>query len=282
MRGIREARNVSESGAISFQAHTQMTAIRRALMQAATVGQRPLLLFTSLRHPVSRVHSGYVQVACQAVVRSFIPDPDHATNAVQCGGIEGGNSTILDIVRQNDNLESRWAFVRGKKGNNNYKVVKGPARSPQEVFRQYDFIFVQERMKESIVAFMLEYGLKWEDVAVLPVKKRTGRFKSYAGARELNHHILSTNKEELELWQLANLELDRKLQALQRRCGEMLRAALCTIERLEAAVWRECSNPEAWYARHNFTAPYTRYEDQGVAPRCTEYVARRFAATGQL
>lgn len=62
----------------------------------------------------------------------------------------------------------------------------------------------------------------------------------------------------------------------------MFSAALCTLERLEAAVMQECGDPEAWYALHNFTAPYTRYEDQGIAPRCTEYVARRFAATGQL
>jgi hypothetical protein len=281
-RGIKAARNVSEAGAISYQAHTHVTASRLALMRAATVGRQPLLLFTSLRHPVSRLHSGYVQVACQDVVRSMDPDANQATMVVQCGGLGGGNATVLDIVRQKDTPESRWAYARRRSGNENYNVVKGAARNPQETFNQYDFIFVQERIKESVIAFMLQYGLKWEDVAVLAVKKRTGRFKSYAGARDLNNYILSKNKEELELWHLANLELDRKMQALQRRCGEMLRAALCTIGQLEAAVMRECSDPQAWYGRHNFTAPYARYEDQGVAPRCTEHVARRFAATGQL
>lgn len=204
-RGIRDAKNVSETGAISYQAHTHFTASRAALMRAATVGQRPLLLFTSLRHPVSRLHSGYVQVSCQEVVRRSNPSTDPvAMITTQCGGLGGGNATVLDMVRQNDTLASRWAFATLKKGNENYVAVKGQARTPQEVFDMYDFIFVQERMAESVVAFMLEYGLTWQDVLQLPAKKRTGKFRSYADARELNDYILSKNKKELELWQLAN------------------------------------------------------------------------------
>jgi hypothetical protein len=281
-RGIQQAKNASESGAVSIQTHTPYNEMRAKLMRNATVGNRPLLLFTSIRHPVSRVHSSFVQDACQDTARSMNPDPLWVRT--QCQGADGGNQTLHSFALQNDTIQVRWQYVKRHTQNLNFGYVRGYATTPEEVVHMYDFIFVQERMNESIVAFMLDYGLKWEDVAHLPAKQRAGKYKTYSHAHELNAYIASINSQELELWRLANLQLDRRIERLEQRCGAgVFMATLCTFERLQRAVLAECGDWEAWYVRHSFQKePRSRFEDQGIAPRCAEYVARRFNAVGQL
>lgn len=281
-RGIQQAKNASESGAISIQTHTPYNEMRASLMRSATVGDIPLLLFTSIRHPVSRVHSSFVQDACQDTARSMNPDPLWVRT--QCQGAHGGNQTLANFALQNDTLDARWQYVKRHTQNLNFGYVRGAAATPEAVVEKYDFIFVQERMSESIVAFMLEYGLKWEDVAHMPAKQRTGKYKTYSHAHELNAYIESVNSQELELWHLANIQLDRKIERLEQHCGaDVFLATLCSFEQLQRAVLAECGDWDDWYVRHSFhREPRHRFEDQGMAPRCAEYVARRFTAVGRL
>lgn len=280
--GIQQARNASESGAISIQTHTPYKDLRAKLMREATIGGKPLLLFTSVRHPVSRVHSSFVQDNCQLAARDINPDPLWVRT--QCQGSDGGNQTILNMVLQNDTLETRWEFVRRHPRNRNFGIMRGFDRSPRAVADMYDFIFVQERMAESVVAFMMEYGLRWEDVAHVPAKQRTGRYNTYNNAHELNAFIESRNGRELELWRLANLQLDRRIERLEQDCGAgVFLSTLCTYERLQRAVLAECGDWEQWYEQQGLHGePRSRFEDQGIAPRCAEAVARRFTAVGQL
>jgi hypothetical protein len=132
---------------------------------------------------------------------------------------------------------------------------------------------------------MLLHGLKLQDVAYLPSKNRTGKYRSAtAMPRELNDYVLAANQRDLELWQQANVRLDAHVAALQQRCGtEVVRASLATFRHMQAEVARQCSNFAAWYTVHRLpAAQHTYVNDEGWGWRCVRHVAQLFmeGATG--
>jgi hypothetical protein len=44
----------------------------------------------------------------------------------------------------------------------------------------YDFIFVTERMDESLVAFKVAFGLSWRDIAYLPSKILNDKYETFS------------------------------------------------------------------------------------------------------
>lgn len=133
---------------------------------------------------------------------------------------------------------------------------------------------------------MLEYGLTYEDIAYLPSKIRTGKYKTTKDMpKDLNDYILSANQKDFELWQLANKRLDQKKTQLQEECGaDIVAAALQKFDQLLHEVAAECSDYVEWYKSHGYSAPYTYSgtpglgDESGLGFRCVRHVARRFMA----
>lgn len=133
---------------------------------------------------------------------------------------------------------------------------------------------------------MLEYGLTFEDIAYLPSKIRTGRYKSASDMpQELNDYILSVNQQDLALWELANKRLDARRAQLLDACGaDIVAASLRAFESLLARVTDECSDYIEWYHTHGFPEPFTYSgspglgDESGLGFRCVRHVTRRFIA----
>lgn len=74
----------------------------------------------------------------------------------------------------------------------------------------------------ALVLFMLQYGLRLQDIVYLPSKVRTGKYKpSDLMPPELNDYILSVNQQDLLLWQHTNSLLAPAAApaALRSRCS---------------------------------------------------------------
>jgi hypothetical protein len=126
---------------------------------------------------------------------------------------------------------------------------------------------------------MLHYGLRLQDIAYLPSKVRTGKYKpSDQMPPELNDYILTANQQDLLLWQHANSLLDARRQQLEQRCGAgAVEAALGSFQQLQAAVAAQCSDFEAWYAANGLPATqYTYVNDEGWGWRCVRHVAQLY------
>lgn len=141
-------------------------------------------------------------------------------------------------------------------------------------------------MSAGLVVFMLEYGLTYEDIAYLPSKVRTGKYKTAKDMpADLNDYILSANQDDYALWQLANKRLDQKKAQLQDECGaDIVAAALHTFGELLEEVAAGCSDYIEWYKSHGYSEPYTYSgnpglgDESGLGFRCVRHVARRFMA----
>lgn len=129
----------------------------------------------------------------------------------------------------------------------------------------------------ALVLFMLDYGLKLYDIAYLPSKVRTGKYKpSQDMPPELNEYVLSTNHMDLQLWQEANRLLDQRRARVEQQCGaHLLQHALESFAALQAEVARHCTDFEAWYASNNLPSQYTFVNDEGWGWRCVHHVAVR-------
>ena len=56
---------------------------------------------------------------------------------------------------------------------------------------------------------MLSYGLKYEDVAYVSSRNKTGWYKpADVMPAQLNNYVVQQNKQDLRLWELANARLD--------------------------------------------------------------------------
>jgi hypothetical protein len=126
---------------------------------------------------------------------------------------------------------------------------------------------------------MLQYGLKLQDIAYLPSKVRTGKYKPSAQMpAALNDYVLAANQQDLELWQHANQLMDERRAKLDKQCGPGVVAdALAAFRALQAEVALRCSDFKRWYADHDLPAEqYTYVNDEGWGWRCVRHVAQLY------
>ncbi len=219
--------------------------------------KRKLLLFTSVREPVSHFHSVYVQKCFDAE------------------GLEGPAACYEADV------EGRMAAAQHMTPNPQFQYVKGGAVDAAAALAQYDFVFVRERLAESLVAFMVLYGLDFADVVHLSSKVRADKYPSTEEMpATLNDLVREKSRLDADLFREANALLDEKLAAIQAQCGGKdgggyVEGLLAAFERLQAAVTEECGEYKDWYAAHGFEPPYSYWGDNGIAPRCVDHVVRR-------
>lgn len=134
----------------------------------------------------------------------------------------------------------------------------------------------------ALVVFMLQYGLRLSDIAYLPSKNRTGRYKPASTMPpELNAYVLAHNTHDLAVWQHANKLLDCRVERLRELCGgNAVQSAMAAFRQMQAEVARECTNFKAWYAKHNLPAQFTYVNDEGWGWRCVRHVAQLFMERG--
>lgn len=125
---------------------------------------------------------------------------------------------------------------------------------------------------------MLEFGLRLQDIAYLPSKVRTGKYKpAESMPEELNSYVLTANDKDLLLWQHANTLLDERRAKLEAQCGAgVVTAALASFQALQAAVAQQCADFKAWYAAHDLPPQYTYVNDEGWGWRCVRHVAQMY------
>lgn len=222
-----------------------------------------LLLFTSVREPVSHFHSVYVQ-------KCFDGEQTEAPTACFEADVEG-----------------RMAAAQHMKPNPQFEYVKGGAADAAAAVAQYDFVFVRERLAESLMAFMVLYGLEFADVVHLSSKVRAGKYPSTEEMpATLNDLVRDKSPADADLFREANKLLDQKLAAIQAHCGgkdgeRYVEGLLAAFERLQAAVAEECGEYKEWYEAHGFDPPYSYWGDNGMAPRCVDHVVRREWGRGE-
>lgn len=121
--------------------------------QAAAQFKQPLMRFTSVRHPVARVHSHFIQNLCYKTAQEMGWEPgspaDGAGPAGPSACDNGDDASYLQQALRNDTIEKRWKFARKAfQQNLMFTYIKGSASSVEDAADQYDFIFVSERMNE--------------------------------------------------------------------------------------------------------------------------------------
>ncbi|TFJ83448.1 hypothetical protein NSK_005288 [Nannochloropsis salina CCMP1776] len=156
--------------------------------------------------------------------------------------------------------------------------IRGDAVDVESAAAQYGLIFVRERLEESLVVFMILYGLDFADIVHLSSKVRTDMYPdSEKMPVELNELVERKSREDARLYARANALLDDKIATINKNCkGEAYFASMLAVfSRLQATVVDECEGYNRWYEEHGFSTVLTYWNDNGVAPRCRDFVVRR-------
>lgn len=219
--------------------------------------QGPLLIFTSVREPVAQFHSQYTQTCTRLAA-------DEASR-VKCHGLA---------------VEERTAMARAVEADPQYAYIRGNATDVEAAAMQYDFIFVRERLEESLVAFMILYGLDIIDIVTVAVNVRTGGYPETAKMpAALNDLVRNKTTKDSKLYAKANLLLDEKIANIHEQCkGEAYFAStLKAFRSVQDMVVKECTDFRAWYIGRGFTPNHERLErnDLGMATRCRDFVVKR-------
>jgi len=130
---VDQAYNASEVSAVGIVNHLKYSPARAAFLKA------PFFRFSSVRHPVSRIYSQFVDDNCWGSLRGREKSLCFSFN---------GTSIFGRSVLSQDTLENRWKYVRRYPHNHCFNYMRGAAATPKEVLDQYDFVFVAERMDE--------------------------------------------------------------------------------------------------------------------------------------
>lgn len=135
---VQGAKNMTDASEFAIITHINFSDAKLAAFQSVVGGRRPLL-FTSVRNPLTRTYSHYIQAKCAAAAAML------GGKIIQCDT----NTTYMDKLLSLDNIRNRWNFVHDTSRHNlMYKYVKGNATSPEAALAKYDFVFVSERMDE--------------------------------------------------------------------------------------------------------------------------------------
>lgn len=301
--GLQEIRQTLQSG-YKTNDYVALATHLRFSQKVAGLFQQPFLAFSSVREPISRFHSYAVQVCLRASsvskkeVRAFKANQDSTEEEED----DRTTASKLKAEKKNNcalpNIESRMQIARDMVENPQYEYLRNyhdqaaeeeEAESIESVAAAYDFIFVQERLYESLVAFAILYGLNFEDIAHLPSKVRTG---TYADAKDISndemHNLVSAkSRTDLALWQHVNALLDEKIAMIEQHCGGAdagyFGKMLEIFNKIQAAVGEECENYEEWYEEHGFgSEPLAYWRDNGLCPKCRDYVVRNMRRKGEI
>jgi hypothetical protein len=108
----------------------------------------PVLRFTAVRDPIDRsISHFYFRCSLKRLLD-------------ECQKDEAGLMKFLRSVE--NNYQTQYAFAGHFDGD------------------LYDFIFVTERMDESLVAFKVAFGLSWRDIAYLPSKILNDKYETFS------------------------------------------------------------------------------------------------------
>lgn len=213
----------------------------------------PLLLFTSVREPVGYFHSIFLHKCRNSEMKKN----------VDCYG------AVVD---------KKFAMATTMEPNPQLNYIRGDAVDVESAAAQYGLIFVRERLEESLVVFMILYGLDFADIVHLSSKVRTDMYPdSERMPVELNELVERKSREDARLYARANALLDDKIATINKNCkGEAYFASMLAVfSRLQATVVDECEGYNRWYEEHGFSTVLTYWNDNGVAPRCRDFVVRR-------
>lgn len=132
------AKNATDALEISIITHLNFSDAKSAAFRAALGGRRPLL-FTSVRHPVNRTYSHFIQSKCANAAAIL------GGKIIECDR----NATYMNKLLELDSIRNRWSFVQVPSRHNLlYHYVRGNATTAEAALAQYDFVFVAERMDE--------------------------------------------------------------------------------------------------------------------------------------
>jgi hypothetical protein len=94
---------------------------------------------------------------------------------------------------------------------------------------------------------------------------------------ELNELVRSKTTEDAKLWAKANVLLDEKIAAIHGHCGgeAYFASMVAAFRSLQEVVMEECTDYHAWYEKHGFSTVRRYWGDNGLAPRCRDFVVRR-------
>jgi hypothetical protein len=236
---------------------------------ARYLGKGKPLLFTTLRHPVNRVLSAYFYNLIGAH-RSHTGVPE--TEGEDCiAALRAGKKCKLLEGFKDHYVHGDGIFGR----NHIFKYIHGDKNTARDAFQQYDFVFMTERFDESLVIFMLKYGLALRDIAYLKMKDRSGTYpREDDMPKDAIGFIKESNNLDLELWDLANAALDAEKDSLS-EAGHDVDGAMEAFAAMQAVVATECSDYEQWYEEHGFNSMLTYWgRDNGVGSRCIMHAAK--------
>lgn len=149
---------------------------------------------------------------------------------------------------------------------------------------QYNFIFVKERLDESLVAFAITYNLGFADIVSVSAKVREGTYpKASEMPAEINDLVRSKTEQDLELWQLANILLDDRILKIKSHCtagsggggggvATYFETMLAAFRKIQVIVEEKCRDYKEWYETYNQTSLVSYWRDNGIAPRCRDHV----------
>jgi hypothetical protein len=227
------------------------------------------MMFTMVRHPVGRTLSAYfynLLGSHRSHEGAPLEDGRRCLEALR----SGRHCALLD------GFEEHYVHGDGTFGRNHiFKYTAGEAKTAAAAFDRYDFVFVTERFDESLVVFMLTYGLTLRDVAYLRMKDRNGTYpKQPDMPTSAVNFIIERNELDMELWELAMAALDNRIAALKAE-GHDFDGLMARFAAMQAVVQRECAEYEKWYKDHGFDTMLTYWgKDNGAGNRCIASAVR--------
>lgn len=248
--------------------HFAVTNHGKYMPKAAASLVKPLL-FTMIRHPVGRTLSAYFYNLLGS-------HRSHEGLPIEMG------KECVDLLQSGkhcsllDGFDEHFVNGNGTFGRNHmFKYIQGNKKTATAAFEQYDFVFVTERFDESLVAFMLTYGLTLRDIAYLRMKDRSGTYpKEKDVPKDMVDLILQNNQEDLKLWNLSMAALDKRILELK-EAGHDFGSTLEKFSKLQAIVEHECANYEGWYKENGFDTMLTYWgKDNGAGNRCIQSAVR--------
>ena len=236
------------------------------------------LLFTAVRNPVARFVSQFFFVYREEGAPG---EPDLLTPTMQA--VAAGQpipEEVLGTMRKFAEQEANLVYK---------DICDDPDhQSPAECFAPYDFVFVQEKFDESLVAFAIDYGLSLRDIAYTSAKNQTGKYPTEAQLPpEIVDFIKKQNDKDAEVYRMGVDALDLKINGLRDAyivdpsTHTDFDAMLREFKSLQTAVVKECSDHMQWYEKHGFNDGWFYSNDGGAVGegfRCIDWVARRFEA----
>ncbi|KAM3572676.1 hypothetical protein VYU27_005307 [Nannochloropsis oceanica] len=245
--------------------------------QAAALFKRPFYLFSSVREPVSQFHSGFVEKCLF-----------QANNAAEEQGII--NTTLIAEMRERledscfaGNFANRTTRAKSMQENKQLKYLGDSGEEKEKltvesVASAYDFLFVKERLHESLVAFAILFNVDFDDIAHVASKVRTGKYTDASQIpAEINELVRSKTAKDLALWEHANKLLDEHIVKINKNCGGegYFREILEKFGQIEEAVSNICAEGyKEWYEEFGFNTTLSYRRDNGQAPRCRDHVVK--------